>query len=75
MVLRRFRDGRMWTDSCRMVELSGVVVSSMAGQARSMGRLLLWRWTGGRWRRQPLRVRRSGMGPSPGVWLGWGIRL
>ena len=56
MVLRRFGDGRMWTDSCRMVELSGVVVPSTAGQARSTGQLLLWRWTSGRWRRQPLRA-------------------
>ena len=48
MALRRFGNERMWTDSCRMVELSGVVVASTAGQARSTGQLLLWRWTGER---------------------------
>ena len=48
MVLRRFGDKRVWTDTCRMVELSGVVVALTAGQARSMGQFLLWRWTGGR---------------------------
>ena len=48
MVLRRFGDGRVWTDTWRMVELFGVVVASTAGQARSMGQFLLWRWTGGR---------------------------
>ena len=75
MALRGFGDGRVWTDMCSMVELFGIVVASMTGQARSMGKLLLWRWTGGRWRRQPLRVRRFGVEPSPGVWLGWGIQL
>ena len=28
MVLRRFGDGRVWTDTCKMVELFGVVVAS-----------------------------------------------
>ena len=31
MALRRFGDGRVWTDTCIMVELSYVVVASTIG--------------------------------------------
>ena len=41
MALRKFGDGRVWMDMCRMVELSGAVLASMAGQAKSMRQLLL----------------------------------
>ena len=75
MALRRFGDGRVWTDTCRMVELSGAVVALTAGQARSMRQFLFWGWTGEIWRRQTLKVCQTSIGPSPGVWLGWGIRL
>ena len=33
--------GRVWMDTCRMVELFGVVVVSTTGQVRSMGQFLL----------------------------------
>ncbi|KAE8778588.1 Kinesin-4 [Hordeum vulgare] len=36
MVLRSFADGRVWMNTCRMVELSDTVVASMAGLARSL---------------------------------------
>ena len=75
MVLRSFGNGRVWTDTCRMVELFGVVVVSTIGQARSTGQFLLWRWTDGRWQQQPLRVHQTGMEPCSGVWLGRVIRF
>ncbi|KAE8813827.1 hypothetical protein D1007_09019 [Hordeum vulgare] len=34
MVLRSFADGRVWMNTCRMVELSGTVVASTTGLAR-----------------------------------------
>ena len=61
MVLRSFADGRVWMNTCRMVELSGTVVASTAGQARSLHQYQLWRWVGGRRRRRP--VRRTGLDP------------
>ena len=41
VVLRRFGNGRVWIDTCRMVELSSVVEASTAGHARLMGQFLL----------------------------------
>ncbi|KAE8777525.1 hypothetical protein D1007_49679 [Hordeum vulgare] len=63
MVLRSFADGRVWMNTCRMVELSGIVVASTAGLARSTHQYQLWRWVGGRRRRRP--VRRTGLDPVP----------
>ena len=47
MAPRRFGDGRVWTDTCRIVALFGAMVASTAGQARLMRQFLLWRWTDG----------------------------
>ena len=72
MALRSFGDGRVWMDTCRMVALSGAVVASTAGLARSMRQYLLYRWIGERRRRQALRVCRTGVCPRPNnaAWLG-----
>ena len=43
MALRRFDDRHVWADTCKMVKLSGTVVASTAGQARSMCQFMLWR--------------------------------
>ena len=51
MALRSFGDGRVWMDTCRMVALSGAVVASTTGLARSVRQYLLWRWINGRRRR------------------------
>ena len=43
MVLPNFADERVWMDTCRMVALSGAMVASTEGLARSVCHYLLWR--------------------------------
>ena len=53
MVQLHIDDGYGWMDERRVVELSGAMVGSTADLARSVRQYLLWRWIGGRRRRQP----------------------
>ena len=47
MVQLHIDDGCGWMDERRVVELSGAMVASTAGLARSVRQYLHWRWIGG----------------------------